>query len=512
MKFDVNISGFKLLSNLKLKVKIIIGFMFIACICIVILLFGFNSASSNDIKANEIVKNVFPETMLLNNLKENVNNIRYWLTNISATRGAEGFNSGLREAEQHNTFSKDIFMILIEKYKMDDKTRKIYKDLEANYDGFYAMGVEVAKAYIEGGSTYGNAMLGAFNDVSGKLMTPLDNITNERNTLLTNGMTEISSGSNFIKDFFLTGGIILVALSVVIALLLAKLFVRPVEQVVNSLKDLSEGEGNLTIQLKSNTNDEIGELSKYFNIFVKKISNVIVEVKKATEIVEGASVEMNATASTLSQTAVEQATNFEEITTTLEEIGAGITNNTQMASETNGLAHKTAEESRDVGESVMSIINSMKSISSKIQSIEEISSQTNMLALNAAIEAARAGNFGKGFAVVAVEVRTLADSSRRLSNEISEIISTSTAAIDKADSLMKNILPKIQKTADLINEISNSSREQNQGLEAINAGMDDVNTVTQGNASSAEELATASDLLKDQVSLLKELVGSFKTD
>jgi methyl-accepting chemotaxis protein len=154
----------------------------------------------------------------------------------------------------------------------------------------------------------------------------------------------------------------------------------------------------------------------------------------------------------------------------------------------------------------------MKQIASKISIIGEISRQTNLLALNAAIEAARAGEHGKGFAVVASEVRKLAERSQKAAAEITDLSSTSVAVAEKAGELLGRILPDVQKTAELVQEITAASREQDTGTTQISKAIQQLNQVIQQNASAAEQMAATSEELASQAGRLQSTIGFFKVE
>jgi methyl-accepting chemotaxis protein len=154
----------------------------------------------------------------------------------------------------------------------------------------------------------------------------------------------------------------------------------------------------------------------------------------------------------------------------------------------------------------------MKEIAGKISIIEEIARQTNLLALNAAIEAARAGEHGKGFAVVAAEVRKLAERSQKAAGEIGELSTHSVSIAEKAGSMLTLMVPDIQRTAELVQEITASSKEQDAGAEQVNQAIQQLDQVIQQNASAAEEMASTSEELSSQAEQLQETIGFFKVD
>ncbi|MCB1310093.1 MAG: methyl-accepting chemotaxis sensory transducer [Leptospiraceae bacterium] len=194
----------------------------------------------------------------------------------------------------------------------------------------------------------------------------------------------------------------------------------------------------------------------------------------------------------------------------MEEMTSSITQNARNAAETEKIAVKTATESEEGGQAVEDTVKAMKQIAEKIEIIDEIAYQTNLLALNAAIEAARAGDHGKGFAVVASEVRKLAERSQGAAQEISTLATDSVEIALRAGELLNQIVPAVRRTADLVQEITASSKEQDSNVNQINSAVGQLDNLAQSNASAAEELASTAEELSGQAQQLQQLMEFFR--
>ncbi len=275
----------------------------------------------------------------------------------------------------------------------------------------------------------------------------------------------------------------------------------------DALKAVSEG--NLTIEIENSTQDEIGELLDYLQNTVEKLKEVISSVSSAADNIASASEQMSGSSQQMSEGSTEQAASAEEVSSSMEEMAANIQQNTDNAQQTEKIAMQAADDVQEGSRAVNQTVESMRKIAEKITIIGEIARQTNLLALNAAVEAARAGEHGKGFAVVAAEVRRLAERSQVAANEINELSGSSVAIADKSGKLLEQIVPNIQKTSRLVQEISAASMEQNAGAEQVNGAIQQLNQVIQQNAAGAEEMASSSEELSSQAEQLKETVGFF---
>jgi methyl-accepting chemotaxis protein len=195
----------------------------------------------------------------------------------------------------------------------------------------------------------------------------------------------------------------------------------------------------------------------------------------------------------------------------MEEMVSNIKQNADSAQQTDKIANKSATDAQESGKSVLEAVSAMREIASKISIIEEIARQTNLLALNAAIEAARAGEHGKGFAVVAAEVRKLAERSQKAAGEINQLSGTTLKVSEKAGEMLAKLVPDIQKTAELVQEISAASKEHDTGAEQINQALQQLEKVIQQNASASEEMASTTQELSSQSDQLVSSLAFFRT-
>ena len=276
---------------------------------------------------------------------------------------------------------------------------------------------------------------------------------------------------------------------------------------VDITRKVAAGELGVSIVLDENNKKSLLYAIKEM---VDKLAHTMREVRTSADALSSAAEQISATSQALSQGASEQAASVEETSASMEQMSASIAQNTESAKVTNGISSKAANDALRGGQAVKETVNAMKQIASKISIIDDIAYQTNLLALNAAIEAARAGDHGKGFAVVAAEVRKLAERSQIAAQEIGEVAGNSVSLAEQAGTLFDQLVPDIQRTSDLVQEITAASQEQTTGVSQINVAMNQLNQITQQSASSSEELAATAEEMNAQAAQLTDLIGYFK--
>ena len=468
--------------------------------------------------------------------------------------------------------------MMIDDYKLlKDDMSKIVNETESknNIDSFLNLDNNFMKSFEsvkKTGFLITESELLAIN--FSELNLRLSGILNDINSLLKKDIDEINASVVSETGTFIWVVMIITVIGLLVSLLFGFLVRRsitaPVNDLVDMSKDIAQGEGDLTKRIMVTGKDEIGELSTWFNMFLKRLNNMVSEIKKHAANINVSSQEMALGNQDLSNRTNQQSSSLEETATAMEEINSIVQNNAEDAKNANEItqkAQKSVVDSRtelldavnnsiemnqdmlqnlqstnkDVVSAMEEIMESSKKIEGIITLMNDIAFQTNLLALNASVEAARAGEHGKGFAVVASEVRKLAHRSSKASTEIGVLIQTSLGHINsgrnlvkdgeegmdemrtkietmlnnlksESDSNLNGILNSVKEVSEVMGNIKVASEEQAEGVDQINKAIADMDRITQENSALVEQNTTTSQNMAQEAENLEELLNTFKVE
>jgi len=328
----------------------------------------------------------------------------------------------------------------------------------------------------------------------------------------------VSNNARLMENFkdeypYAVGFIISMVFSFFSVLLVYKMIKKPFNKVIKDIEKIAEGKVSIEQnQQLSKAKDELGVLHRLIHILSGKLKAVYKNLENVSVQIKDISVDLNSTSGELTNSATNQATSLEEVSASMEQMAANIQMNSENSGKTEEIANEANQAVKQGNQSAVTALESMKEISDNIQVINDIAFQTNILALNAAVEAARAGEHGKGFAVVAIEVRKLAEQSKKAADQIIERSVHGSQISQEAIDQLNSTLPLMQQTSNLVQEIYIASQEQSNGAIQINSSIQSMNNTTQTNALTAEKITDSSGRLLQQADELLKSISFFKLD
>jgi len=522
-----------------------VGFGAVLMLVLITGIVTFWSLGTVDRSVNKVAEEYLSFTLRSARMEVNIVQINQLLTDASLTHDLLGSAMEAKNHLEEFRESAEQFKVYYEKTGEMAQVQQM-EALVAGMDELYNTGQRMMMAYGNDGKEAGDSVMSEFDQIASQLVTQIQMFRNSWVEGIKVATGDIQKASSQVKLLQLVLGLIALGVGVVIATVITRSIVRPLNVAVDTARRLAVGD--LTMEIPRVTADETGqllaamqemidanrevakmagqisqgdlrvelkersaedELIRALAGMVDKLREVISQVRGAVENVASGSQAMSASSEEMSQGATEQAAAAEEASSSIEQMTANIRQNADNAIQTEKIAVQSAGDAKEGGKAVNQTVAAMKEIAGKINIIEEIARQTNLLALNAAIEAARAGEHGRGFAVVAAEVRKLAERSQKAAGEINELSNSSVAVAEVAGQMLSAMVPSIQKTAELVQEIAAASREQDAGAEQIAKSIQQLDGVIQQNASASEEMAATAEELSGQAEQLSAMISFF---
>lgn len=342
------------------------------------------------------------------------------------------------------------------------------------------------------------------------VITLIDELSNSHNANAAAVNVKLERSNKIFSFVLLFGTLILIAISAAVSYIMVSSIRNSFLIAQNAINELSRG--NLNVSIKTDGNDEIASLLQNLEVMVVKIREAVLDISQSYGTIANQSDQLNKISDYISSGSATQASNAEEISSSMEEMVSNIMQNSENSNNANKLAQKISGDIERIGNASEKNLNLIRTIADKINIVNEIAFQTNLLALNAAVEAARSGEHGKGFAVVASEVRRLAERSKLAADEILNIAADSLKSTEHSVEMIREIIPEIKKVAQNILEVNAASSEQTAGAEQINSSIQQLNNIIQQYTSHAEQLVHTSNSLANEADSLRNSIMFFKVE
>lgn len=514
----------KVLNKVSVRLKVFMPVMAIFLLFIGTMLYQINLTNNNLKLIREMYDKSFTVVTKVEELKLNIVQVQQWLTDISATKAAPGLDDGFEKAEQH---AQNVRTIITELKNLSPENEPLLLEVAEQFEPYYRVGKAMANAYIEKGTETGNLLMGAFDEEAEALSNAVVVLQDQAYQQMEKNMLQIESSIDYMQRLLILAVLAGAVICVITWLCINRDLIRPLQSVVDKIKEIAESGGDLTQNIDYVSGDEIGQLATEFNRMQdslrQMIATIIAHVSQARQAVDETDTSINELASFVSHvstTSEELAAGMEEmaastqqmyavtteIQATMEAISDKAQKGAQTAQQISTRAHELKHKSISSKEEATRIYTGtqeklahalarskeVEKIRSIADSILQITSQTNLLALNATIEAARAGEAGRGFAVVAEEIRKLADYSK---DAISEIQGITDVVLDSVD----NLVTTSQEMLRFINEqvipdydmLVETGEQYDQDANMVESMTNDFNSTSQETVASVQTVVKA---------------------
>ena len=547
------------MKGIKGKILFPVLFMFMFFVVFICTQIAYNINSINSVK--EIQNKYFTTALKADELKLNVVQVQQWLTDISATRAADGLDDGFDKAKEH---ADSIDGILKELKELNPEKVDEINKIEMSFTPYYEAGKKMANEYINGGPEAGNLLMEEFDTTAEDINSKVDELVLQSKENVDHSIVEMEKQMERSLVIMILAIVILVVITVTAWIFTTKKIVVPIKKVLSKLKVIANNGGDLTQTIEFTSNDEIGELAENFNLMQSSFREIIRTIKEEAISIENKVENTNENIGHLSSMIEDVYGAVEKVSSSMEETTASTEEITALTNEIDLDIQKISEKSKDEFESSLIIkkrANELKEAailsketaekinietqeklleaikkSKEVEKIDvlskailEITEQTNLLALNASIEAARAGESGKGFAVVAEEIRVLAEDSRKTAADIKDInnkvidsvdnlVNTAKGIVDFINNKVVNDYNMIVETGEqynkdaimisnITNEFSDKSSTMKNSIDIVTESINNISTASSECANGASNISQNMTTVSEKSEEIKKLIG-----
>lgn len=492
--------------------------------------------------------------------------VQQWLTDISATRAAEGFEDGYDEAEANAAIFKELYKDFHKMY-VDENEKQAVEEIEKlnqTFDAFYEMGKKLAAEYIKDGPSEGNKLMAQFDPLAESIFHDVELLVQSQTQELYKNMEVIELTIGHSQKVNMMLGIVVMVISIFFTYFVTSNIQKNVNKILIFVGSLAAGDFTSSIDVKCH--GELRQIADNLYEMQMRINSMLRDVVKGNEMLSASSIELSSVANLMSVNAEETTSkantvsaaseemsanmdsiaaaseetsiNVNMVASAAEEMSATITEISTNTDKSSSVTQKAVTQSQKASLQINELGTAAQEIGKVTETITEISEQTNLLALNATIEAARAGEAGKGFAVVANEIKDLAKQTSEATNEIKDRISKIQSAsrssvteitqiagiIGEISEMVSIVSTTVKEQAIATQEISNNVSQASQGIQEVNENVAQASLVTREVASdiakvgqssieintSSTEVSASAEELSEVAERLKGILNQFK--